>query len=218
MKNTGSALLRSKATEGQAKIWVIVIALAVVGGVGYVVWKNGKVGVPVTPAQEVAVGKDETASWKTYRNDKYRLSLKYPADLTLVGFDNLREGNEETHLFNYVVEVEGEGEHPTKIRNFDIYFFPDKIQKPAEWMKSSNGSPRTLVLGENKYEVADLGTSDSNRYRERGYFLETPTRDGFIHFNLRSNFDSRLRDDSRFLDFDGQTKLIEQILATAKFF
>lgn len=95
----GIARLRAGATDGQAKIVVILLALAVVLGVGYgVITKNGGVSEQEQGSQitdnatdnitNVVV--DEMAGWNVYRSDRYAFSFRYPPDF-IVKTDYPRE-------------------------------------------------------------------------------------------------------------------------------
>lgn len=61
--------------KGFSKIWIIVIALAVVTG-GFFAWQ--KFGIQRKEIKQVI--NDETASWQTYKNTQYGFEIKYPKD------------------------------------------------------------------------------------------------------------------------------------------
>lgn len=66
-------------TQGKTnwKLLIIVIILAIIVGV-VVLWYAKR---PEKPYQPVQIKKlDETANWKTYRNEKYGYEIKYPMD------------------------------------------------------------------------------------------------------------------------------------------
>ena len=63
MKNTGSAL---RCNSGQAKIIIILIVLAVLGGLGYVVWQRNE-GVPV--------GQPNILSFREFNSSEYKDSF-----------------------------------------------------------------------------------------------------------------------------------------------
>lgn len=78
--------------NGSAKIIVILLALAVVLGVGYVVVVRNS-GTPeqkqdsqVASDDRVGVVADETAGWKVYKNGKHGLEFKYPNEIVYPQF------------------------------------------------------------------------------------------------------------------------------------
>jgi len=60
---------------------LIVLALVVVGGIGFYAYKNGQLGI--TPSQRqisISPTPDLTADWKTYVDDYFDFEIKYPSD------------------------------------------------------------------------------------------------------------------------------------------
>lgn len=70
--------MKEKNNSGFAPVLFLVLLLAVLGGIGgYYLWQQkGSVKVLPTPTSTA----DPTASWKTYTNEKYKFSIKYPQD------------------------------------------------------------------------------------------------------------------------------------------
>ncbi|OGM28369.1 hypothetical protein A2962_02795 [Candidatus Woesebacteria bacterium RIFCSPLOWO2_01_FULL_39_61] len=62
---------------------IIILALAVVGGIGYYAYKNGQ--IRLTPPQEFTSQPtpllESTANWKTYRDKAYGFEFKFPENL-----------------------------------------------------------------------------------------------------------------------------------------
>jgi hypothetical protein len=60
---------------------LIVVALAVLVG-GFAIWQVKKEGIKISQVKlPEKIIKEETASWKTYRNEKLKFEIKYPPDL-----------------------------------------------------------------------------------------------------------------------------------------
>jgi len=57
---------------------VLVVVLAIVAGYFVLVKK------PISPTNTTSQSQNETTDWKTYQNDKFGFSFKYPANLTAV--------------------------------------------------------------------------------------------------------------------------------------
>ncbi len=56
---------------------IILVAIVAGGGIYYYSQKDTSEDLVVTP-QKVATATDQTAGWKTYTNEKYGFSFKYP--------------------------------------------------------------------------------------------------------------------------------------------
>mgnify|MGYP001592004221 CR=1 FL=1 len=78
-----------KNSKGFATIPLIIIIVVIAGAVGYFVLMNKSTPITQQPMPTPATTqiktstpkptpKDETANWKTYSNDRYRYTLKYP--------------------------------------------------------------------------------------------------------------------------------------------
>lgn len=66
--------------KGFVNIALIILIIMLVGVTGYFVL----VKKPTSPQAKPTPQQDETANWKTYWNDKFGFSFKYPANLTAV--------------------------------------------------------------------------------------------------------------------------------------
>lgn len=68
---------------------IVVLAIILVGGVlAYQYWWLPKEEVkPLEIEKQTIIPKDQTANWKTYRNEEYGFEIKYPKDA------NIRESN-----------------------------------------------------------------------------------------------------------------------------
>ena len=66
-----------------SKIWIIVIALVILTG-GILTWQYWWVSKEEVKPPEIKVPEEvieeETANWKTYRNEEYGFEIKYPTD------------------------------------------------------------------------------------------------------------------------------------------
>ncbi len=70
-----------------SKIWILIISIIVIAG-GILAWQyfgvpKEEVKAPGEKIEEVVskeVAEDETANWKTYRNEEYGFEVKYPSD------------------------------------------------------------------------------------------------------------------------------------------
>jgi len=75
----------NKSSKGFVHLFVIIIlALAVVGGIGYYAYKNGQ--IRFTPSQKQTIvlpTPDPTVNWKSYRNEKFGYFVKYHDDETI---------------------------------------------------------------------------------------------------------------------------------------
>ena len=78
----------TKNSKGVAHLFILIIlALIIVGGIGYYAYKNGQ--IKLTPLEKSSVPPAPTANqapdgslanWKTYKNEKYGFELKYPEE------------------------------------------------------------------------------------------------------------------------------------------
>lgn len=57
-------------------VGIIIILIVILGVGGILVWQ-----LPKLPKEEVVPQEDETADWKTYRNEEYGFEIKYPEDV-----------------------------------------------------------------------------------------------------------------------------------------
>ena len=88
------------------KTLLVILALVIVGGGGWYYYENYyKKPTPtptVTPSTKeptTTTTKDETADWKTYTNEKYGYSLKYPKDWEYK--ENMHEGYEKGAIVGF---------------------------------------------------------------------------------------------------------------------
>jgi hypothetical protein len=74
-----------------SKIWIIIILVVFIAG-GILAWQYFGIPKEETPEEKVPEGvtekleevvKDETANWKTYRNEEFGFEIKYPSTLKL---------------------------------------------------------------------------------------------------------------------------------------
>ena len=75
--------------KGLAPIVIVLLIAAAVGG--YLVY-SGKINFPQKQIQTTEV--DETANWKTYTNNKYKYSFRYPESVTITTRVETLPGNE----------------------------------------------------------------------------------------------------------------------------
>lgn len=67
-----------------SKIWIIIIVAVLLAG-GILAWQyfgypREEVKAPEEKVSEEGIIKDETADWKTYRNEKYGFEIRYPVN------------------------------------------------------------------------------------------------------------------------------------------
>ena len=74
--------------KGSARIVIIVLAVILLGALGFVFWQNFMNKKPAAREPEVTKTenqpKDEYANWKTYTNTRDSYSIKYPSDWFIV--------------------------------------------------------------------------------------------------------------------------------------
>lgn len=78
-----------KSNKGNVQLTIIVVvSLIIIGGLGFVVWKNFLQPKTITTNSKQIVTKtqttsaiDKVASWNTYSSSKYGFKVKYPADM-----------------------------------------------------------------------------------------------------------------------------------------
>ncbi len=126
-----------------SKIWIVIILIVLVGG-GIFAWQYFR-----TPEKEIG---DETADWKTYRNEEYGFEIKHPEDWhlhqvtypegvvlnmdTLI-FSNLSEKERVKEIMDLVEAREKEKLSELK----DCYYLMLVIRKPGKpfnkWLEES---------------------------------------------------------------------------------
>jgi hypothetical protein len=85
-----------------SKILIVIILIVLIGG-GFLVYKfwwlpKEKAKVPAGTTT------DETANWKTYRNDQYGFEIKYPQDWELYHFEQPKDVQETTKRIGGVID------------------------------------------------------------------------------------------------------------------
>jgi len=170
-----------------SKIWVVIILIILITG-GIFAWQYFGAPEETKVLEKEAVKdetKDETADWKTYRNEEYGFEVKYPGDWQLdlrgapssvrfdVNKDNFltkkefreRLGNEYTYRWHYYrwkfyddIEIKvyvSLNELPGNVNNLDLEKW---IEKRMEDYLISKNSKKEITV--NKYkgiEVKELG-------------------------------------------------------------
>lgn len=128
------------------KILLVLGAIIIIAVLGRALWAYQKMNsqVPVTAGTSLPTV-DEMAGWKTYTNDKYGLSFKYPPGIT--AFENDGDGS-STNL-GWIVINGGLG------KSMDIYIYTNS-SKPSGNFRVT----QSLENGNYRYEIATL---DQNR-------------------------------------------------------
>lgn len=67
--------------KGLAPILIVILIAALIGG--YLLYQNQNKPTPQSSPNPVTSNSAETANWKTYTNDRYGFSFKYPQDYTI---------------------------------------------------------------------------------------------------------------------------------------
>jgi hypothetical protein len=94
MKNKRNSRGRACRQAGFAPIIILILLVLVVGGVFYFATKNKSVPSPVASTQPssspivISTPDPATANWKTYTNNQYDFSLKYPSYMTLKNIES----------------------------------------------------------------------------------------------------------------------------------
>ncbi|MDP2704621.1 MAG: hypothetical protein Q8P01_05465 [bacterium] len=208
--------------NGSAKIVVIILALAVVLGVGYGVWRR-QASVPVVPAEgEKAFSKneiggvaasDETAGWKLYRSEQNGFEFKYPADFRM----DEQGGAMDVNNNHYVVIYKGPrvdyglGDE-TLGSNFLLTILPIYTATVREWEDLFLTQAQTITFGGNQFQFL-------SKYKQSVFFLRKPSG-GYLFIQHNPEVDTGIpefQDHPDYLDFGQQKKILDGILTTFKF-
>ena len=93
-------------TRGAISIWLVVLVVVVVAGVGYFAFNSSKTPQPEqiqnqpqgnlpsngSDDENQVVATDETLGWQTYRNEKYSFEFKYPNNIKVSESTNTGDG------------------------------------------------------------------------------------------------------------------------------
>lgn len=128
---------------------------------------------------------DETATWKTYRNEELKFEFKYPSEWTLI--DMSREEKESSYLFNAIIETEG---HPIyragHIFVFDTPMTMSFVKKDLEQLPLEN---RPQIKNIENFSSGDLEGkkfqsiySGPSQQIDYDYFLNLDDSSIFVSF------------------------------------
>jgi len=156
----------------------------------------------------LAPAPDPTVDWKTYRNSKYGVSLKYPRS-----WQDSREssaGDQEKYILKISFDEKGVAS-PAGVKGFDIFVYgAQKFSGPigTDNLKKKNGDipdqdcPKIddITLGEQGHSAKEVNISADNPCWEETFFYSL-TKNGYI-FNLvpRQEMGEKILEDRKKID------------------
>jgi hypothetical protein len=201
-------------------LWPAVAALVLVAAIGsaFAVYNQRKVSTP--PANQPAA-KDETADWKTYRNEQHGIEFKYPSDWQSE-VDSNNEGNDYFISFKSQQTLDGEKRNKEECAKGD----PAYCNIEWSWIDLELN---ILSFDNFKKEYPSESIVDSSRYSSEGIVHGTKVvlnNNEFLRFNLFGSMGPDLYykiDGSNFVyvfrivEDKESEKLLHQMLFTFKF-
>lgn len=197
-------------TKGFAPIAIVIIvaAVLVLAGGGYWWWQNkAEVAVPVINQQAISssqqVATDETASWKTYRNDQYGFEFQYPTEIQLANLVPLKVTNmQRLDVGVFGIYIEGLRFFSVLILNKPEGFSSLKVYVENQFadlqkaFKNFKGDVFETTVGDKKgftlrqYFAIDPESYDDRVYLEQGSYLITVNRTHLATKNSIDNYET----------------------------
>lgn len=215
---------------------LIIIGLIVLVGVaGAVGWflneKNNVVGIPEIEEGNVLLQENETADWKTYRNEEYGFEVKYPSDtFKVVDIEDSVVLQSSYFITDNPSGIPGKDRNHTFSIGFDVQYsnILDTIKQRSPYAFSQIFPTGTLedfkvIDNFSKYfNVADrhgfsFSSGNSGIYIDYAFLPKNSSETLVILFNNFNNRDFGSFPESANISLEKQNEIFNSVIATLQF-
>lgn len=203
--------------KGIAPILIVLLIALTVGG--YLLYQNQSKPAPVQQATQPTPTPDETASWKTYKNDQFNFELRLPEDVQI----KENQAGSNTIRFSNVYKWEDKEIDPDTKQYLDIFLFVSIVDPQIDlkdWIlkDATRPMPNGKIESQIKGEIQKYKQGFVDGYWYVGIVEE---EDKYIVFKKDNKiFKFRLngyQTGSSYKDNPNAETILDQIISTFRF-